>query len=1006
MAEETLVATIRADLNQFQASMRQMVSTVQQASQQSQQHIKGIDTSFKTLTSTTASVTKAMSALGVTISAVALAQLGKDALAASTQMTSLHNSFKAITGSSTQATATLTMLREESTRIGVSFVDAAKSFQGMSAAAKGTVLEGEGVREIFLGIAEASRVAGRSQEETQRAMTAVQQMMAKGRVTAEELNQQLAEVLPGGLGAFARALKVTTADLQKLVEAGEVGLPELLKFGRQLRLEAAGGIAAAGQTFEAASTRMGNAVTRMLAALGDIVTKNPDVIRAMDAIATATEESAKRTEESRPAWDKLLSTIIQSIEAATKSLRTFRVEMDDWQKSSNLAIDKFIKGGGNAIIQWLKDYNILRKDVALPFAEGPPGMILPPQTVQGRRLMGGPTVEGPEAGSIGLFDPSKSQETALQGAKKVLGELQQIQRDIQSRKELLNNADLKLSTEQMRALNTEIEALHKRWLQIQGIKPPTDVTIFRDLPGEIKQLERFIATNAAGSTAVLQAQEKLTGLNAELAKMAMQHLPASVQEYRQLSTALAQAEQRLAATSAALKPEELQLAQAEIVRLKDEVLKLNEAWLPPEVQQYRELTRELERLKSRMSEVTDPAELRLFETHVVDLEIAVKKLARTMTEQLVDEAFANWDATLGRINSQIDTAIQKNADLIKSDYELEKALATTPEAAAKAWDTYIARLEAADVKAEDIAKLQAGRQLELVNEQKKVLEKAQRDFERFQEQVSDKVGDVLFDFTKSLTDGSTKLKDVWKDTLTTIKDLFLRTLTDMAAAALVKQILIPVGVTTGAGGTGAPGTVDLGSLLRLFGGGGTGTTTVPGATVAATDEFGAVLAPQATPTTGLTAGTAVAGVGTGIGVGTTLNAGLQQAGVGSLTAQALGGAAGGAVAGAIIGAPTFIGAPIGAVIGAVIGAAVPIIMHLLGKEPDLPNFATAIQTARSRRPGGGPFCRARRSWAPLARSGPPVAFRRGAPCRCPPSSLPRRLPPSMKPLPHISVGAR
>ena len=119
--------------------------------------------------------------------------------------------------------------------------------------------------------------------------------------------------------------------------------------------------------------------------------------------------------------------------------------------------------------------------------------------------------------------------------------------------------------------------------------------------------------------------------------------------------------------------------------------------------------------------------------------------------------------------------------------------------------------------------------------------------------MSDKVGDVLFDFTKSLTDGSIKMKDIWKETLTTIKDTFLRTLTEMAAQALVKQILIPVGVTTGAGGTGAPGTVDLGSLLKLlFGGGGTGTTTVPGATVAATDEFGAVIGAPAggAPTTG------------------------------------------------------------------------------------------------------------------------------------------------------------
>ena len=68
------------------------------------------------------------------------------------------------------------------------------------------------------------------------------------------------------------------------------------------------------------------------------------------------------------------------------------------------------------------------------------------------------------------------------------------------------------------------------------------------------------------------------------------------------------------------------------------------------------------------------------------------------------------------------------------------------------------------------------------------------------------------------------MQDIWRDTLDSIKALFLRTLTDMAAQALVKQILIPVGVTSGGYWRSV-------WPAQTFGGGGTGTTTVPGAAV-------------------------------------------------------------------------------------------------------------------------------------------------------------------------------
>ena len=245
----------------------------------------------------------------------------------------------------------------------------------------------------------------------------------------------------------------------------------------------------------------------------------------------------------------------------------------------------------------------------------------------------------------------------------------------------------------------------------------------------------------------------------------------------------------------------------------------------------------------------------------------------------------------------------------------------------------------------------------------KAQEKAAADFERFQEKVADNVSDVLFDFTKSLTDGSTKLKDIWKETLETIKDTFLRILTDMAAAALVKQILIPVGLTSAGGGTGQTGTVDLGGLLNLFGGKGTGTTAAPGASLQDPTPSGAPLGG-----TGSVAGAGLGAAGLGLGVGLGANQGFTQAGWTGTGANVTAGALGGAVAGATFGA-TAAGAALitGVTAGAVAGSVVPIVgtiigaavgallaygLSVLGKEPKPPELFTAIRTTA---PGGGGF---------------------------------------------------
>ena len=59
-----------------------------------------------------------------------LAQLGKEAIQASTQMTALDNAFKAITGAATAAKAELAFVRAESQRLGLNFVSTPNNLKG------------------------------------------------------------------------------------------------------------------------------------------------------------------------------------------------------------------------------------------------------------------------------------------------------------------------------------------------------------------------------------------------------------------------------------------------------------------------------------------------------------------------------------------------------------------------------------------------------------------------------------------------------------------------------------------------------------------------------------------------------------------------------------------------------------------------------------------------------------------------------------------------------------
>jgi len=66
------------------------------------------------------------------------------------------------------------------------------------------------------------------------AMTATAQVFSKGKVSAEELRQQLGERLPGAFTIFAQSMDKTPAELDKALEGGKVTLDDFMKFSEVL----------------------------------------------------------------------------------------------------------------------------------------------------------------------------------------------------------------------------------------------------------------------------------------------------------------------------------------------------------------------------------------------------------------------------------------------------------------------------------------------------------------------------------------------------------------------------------------------------------------------------------------------------------------------------------------------------------------------------------------------------------------------------------------------------
>lgn len=122
----------------------------------------------------------------------------------------------------------LAFVKRLSSEYGQDMVALIDNFAKFTASSRGTNLSLEQQKYIFESLTRAAAAYHLSADRTTDMLNAVNQMMSKGKVAAEELRRQLGNTLPGAFNIMAAAVGVSTAELDKMMKNGEIIAEDVL----------------------------------------------------------------------------------------------------------------------------------------------------------------------------------------------------------------------------------------------------------------------------------------------------------------------------------------------------------------------------------------------------------------------------------------------------------------------------------------------------------------------------------------------------------------------------------------------------------------------------------------------------------------------------------------------------------------------------------------------------------------------------------------------------------
>ena len=149
-------------------------------------------------------------------------------------LTKLRIALKGVTESQGEYQEGLSFIQQTTKDFAVPQEVVTRQFTKLQASVSGAGGNLEDTKTAFNGIVAAVRATGGSLQDVDSALTATAQVFSKGKVSAEELRQQLGERLPGAFTLFAESMGKTPQELDKALEQGQVSLQDFQKFAETL----------------------------------------------------------------------------------------------------------------------------------------------------------------------------------------------------------------------------------------------------------------------------------------------------------------------------------------------------------------------------------------------------------------------------------------------------------------------------------------------------------------------------------------------------------------------------------------------------------------------------------------------------------------------------------------------------------------------------------------------------------------------------------------------------
>ncbi|ENB0240121.1 tape measure protein [Escherichia coli] len=343
------------DNSKFNEALAKLNSSVREAIAKAKVHTSTSINSDKAANSLDNLSSAAVKTAGAFISFQAVLSAYQRVMEVGLQRASSERSIDFVFGD--QSTQVKKFIQDLTQITGMDTTETQAQFASFGASAT-TTMGLEGSEELFKNLTGYARLMGRSDEQIQRALTAVSQMASKGQVMAEELKGQLSEALPGATQAFAKALGLTEKQLFDKMKNGDVKASDALpKFAKELgsQIDSRGGWKA---IQDSTQTMLGNLKNTWNNSLTDIFKGSEDGLqdftRSLTTLLNSLGGSGKSLGESLGSLMTSMSSGVDSLTDISYRVRAFFDEVTLAYRGLTDEQKKVVDALGSGLINSLK----------------------------------------------------------------------------------------------------------------------------------------------------------------------------------------------------------------------------------------------------------------------------------------------------------------------------------------------------------------------------------------------------------------------------------------------------------------------------------------------------------------------------------------------------------------------------------------------------------------------------------------------------------------------------